>query len=149
MCVTVRCCCFLMVRLSRTVVFCGRNDNNRRIGMVLSNGCDSGIRGLGLMCLRSGIAVVFNSGCVAVRVVTGISNRILSKTYGQTHGTRENQRVGQEFDIAGKNKHTSCFILLIYRAAVAVVSAAGAAAPAPFCSARNWNTYLIIFQRSS
>jgi len=95
------------------------------------------------------VVVVICNSSSTVRIVTGLSNRIWGKTYGRSHGSLESQPVGQEFNIAGKNKHTSCFILLNYRAAVAVVSAAGAAAPPPFCSARNWNTYLMIFQRSS
>lgn len=112
--------------------------------------CVTGARVVPVFISNCGVVVVvIRNSSRAVRIVAGFNNRILCKTYGQTHGSRENQRVGQEFNIAGKNKHTSCFILLNYSAAVAVVSAAGAAAPPPFCSARNWNTYLMIFQRSS
>jgi len=160
-CVTVRCvgvavCRYCFVGLGRTVVIC------RSTGCVHGRVCRylfcvrtrcvrvSGNRMVTVCVSNCGVVVVVicNSSST-VRIVAGFSNRILGKTYGQTHGSRENQRVGQEFNIAGKNKHTSCFILLNYRAAVAVVSAAGAAAPPPFCSARNWNTYLMIFQRSS
>ena len=153
MCVAVRRFCF--VGLGRTVVISGRYRVHGRVCRNLFCVGNSCVHVTGTfvvtVCVSncSVIVVVIRNSSRAVRIVAGVSNRILGKTYSQTHGTRENQRVGQEFNIAGKNKHTSCFILLNYSAAVAVVSAAAAAAPPPFCSARNWNTYLMIFQRSS
>ena len=149
-------CCFCFVGLGRAVVICRSSGCVygcvRRHFFCVCTCCVrlNGIR-LVTVCVSNcgAFLVVLRCSRMVVRIVAGFCNRILCKTYGQTHGSRENQRVGQKFNIAGKNKHTSCFILLNYRAAVAVVSAAGAAAPPPFCSARNWNTYLIIFQRSS
>ncbi len=147
-------CGFSFVGFGRTVVFAGSHRVNGRVcrDLVGVNHCCVSVTGNFMVTVcdgNCGVFVVVIRSSRTVRMVAGFSNRILCKTYGQTHGSRENQRVGQEFNIAGKNKHTSCFILLNYSAAVAVVSAAGAAAPPPFCSARNWNTYLMIFQRSS
>lgn len=138
-CVAVRRFCF--VGLGRTVVISGRYNVHgcvcRNIFCV-GNSCVyvTGTFVVTVCVSNCGVVLVVNLSS-SVCIVAGVSNRILCKTYSQTHGTRENQRVGQEFNIAGKNKHTSCFILLNYSAAVAVVSAAGAAAPPPFCSARN------------
>lgn len=144
---------FHVMRISRTVVNMGRYRVHGRVCrniFCVGNSCVyvTGTFVVTVCVSNCGVVVVVILSS-SVCIVAGVSNRILGKTYSQTHGTRENQRVGQEFNIAGKNKHTSCFILLNYSAAVAVVSAAGAAAPPPFCSARNWNTYLMIFQRSS
>jgi hypothetical protein len=68
-------------------------------------GCYSGIHvGNGFVVGNSRL-VVLRGSTVTVIVVAGCRNRFLGKSYRQTHSTRENQRVGQEFDIAGKNKH--------------------------------------------
>ena len=68
-------------------------------------GCNSGIRMRNGYVVGDSRLVVLRCCCMAVVIVAGCRGRFLGKSYRQTHSTRENQRVGQEFDIAGKNKH--------------------------------------------
>jgi hypothetical protein len=68
-------------------------------------GCNSGVRMRNGYVVGDNCLVVLRGCCVAVVIVAGCRSRFLGKSYRQTHSTRENQRVGQEFDIAGKNKH--------------------------------------------
>jgi hypothetical protein len=68
-------------------------------------GCNSGVHVGNGFVVRDSRLVVLRGCCVAVVIVAGCRSRFLGKSYRQTHSTRENQRVGQEFDIAGKNKH--------------------------------------------
>jgi hypothetical protein len=80
----------------------------RRGCMVIVTGLGSGNSGIHVgngFVVGNSRLVVLRGSTVTVIVVAGCRNRFLGKSYRQTHSTRENQRVGQEFDIAGKNKH--------------------------------------------
>jgi hypothetical protein len=89
----------LMGRRGRVVIVTGMGSGYSRVG------CNSGVHLGNSFLVGNSRFVVLRGCCVAVVIVAGCRSRFLGKSYRQTHSTRENHRVGQEFDIAGKNKH--------------------------------------------